>query len=73
MADLEESFYSFSGGYAAPFCGIKNFIDKIGIIPSPETSYPMGLIEAPLWEMLPAEISDSIISALKSFSRKIKG
>ncbi len=70
---LEESFYSFTRGYSAPFCSIRNFMDRKGSTPAPETSYPMGLTEAPLWEMLPPGIAESISASLKDFSGKIKG
>jgi len=73
VEELERSFYSFKGGYQAPFCGIENFMKRKGTIPAPETSYPMGLVEAPLWEMFPEEISGAMSAALKDFSRKIKG
>ncbi len=73
VENLEKSFYSFSGGFSAPFCSIQNFMDRKGSVPAPETSYPMGLKEASLWDMFPAEISTSISGALNDFSRKIKG
>ena len=38
-----------------------------------DTSYPLGLISAPLWELLPPEISRSIAQGLAVFSQKIKG
>ncbi len=73
METLERSFYSFAEGYSAPFCGIQNFMDRRGSTPAPETSYPMGLTEAPLWEMLPYPIAEAMSSALKDFSKKIRG
>ncbi|MBF0572748.1 MAG: hypothetical protein HQK69_03180, partial [Desulfamplus sp.] len=38
-----------------------------------ESSYPLGLKSAPLWELLPKEISVAIAEGLKEFSRKIRG
>ena len=73
VASLEETFYNYSAGYAAPFCSIKNFMeqkDQSGVV---ESSYPLGLKPAPLWEMLPKPISVSIQAGLLEFSRKIKG
>ncbi|MBU3984258.1 MAG: hypothetical protein KJ985_12505 [Proteobacteria bacterium] len=38
-----------------------------------QSSYPLGLMPAPLWNLLPQGISASIREGLKEFSRKIKG
>ncbi|MBF0301558.1 MAG: FAD-dependent monooxygenase [Desulfamplus sp.] len=91
LESIEHDFYRYSGGYAAPFCTIQDFIDKklrenrvqrsnagcdlnsCRSGNSTESSYPLGLKSAPLWELLPAEISSSIGEGLKNFSRKIRG
>lgn len=116
LASLEHSFYSYSGGYAAPFCTIQNFIDKRltlsrsksgnavkhehtfhegrskysknngepeidseevdrseHLFGSVESSYPLGLKSAPLWELFPSEVSIAIRRGLKEFSRKLRG
>jgi len=73
LENLEHSFYDFSGGYQAPFCTIAEFIS--GKVPEkiPETSYPLGLKPAPLWDMLPAQVTHSMREGLKDFKRKLKG
>ncbi len=53
MEKLENSFYKFSGGYKAPFCSIKDFISGKTSSSFVDTSYPLGIIQAPLWELLP--------------------
>ena len=73
LGSLEESFYRYSAGYNAPFCGIQDFIIERCHRRLPESSYPLGLKPAPLWDMLPAAVSNSIASGLKDFSRKIRG
>ncbi len=73
LGDLEESFFQYSGGYQAPCCGIKDFIYRKASSKNFESSYPLGLKPAALWEMLPAAVSDSIVDGLKDFSRKIRG
>ena len=73
LGNLEESFYNYSKGYMAPFCSIRDFIDKKIPKKTVATSYPMGLKPAALWELLPKEIGNSMREALKSFCRKIKG
>ena len=70
---LEERFHDYSGGFAAPFCSIQNFIDQKEQTDMVESSYPLGLKPAALWELLPAEISSSIREGLRDFSRKIQG
>ncbi len=70
---LEERFHQYSNGFAAPFCSIQNFIDQKEPTASVESSYPLGLKPAALWDLLPAEISSSIREGLRDFSRKIQG
>ncbi len=74
LENLEQAFYQYSNGYQVPFCGIQDFINKKE--PSQnaeETSYPLGLKPAPLWELLPNEVSNTMREALKGFGRKIRG
>ena len=73
LCTLEESFYQYSGGYQAPCCSIKDLIGRKTTSKNFESSYPLGLKPAPLWEMLPDAISDSIVEGLKDFSRRIRG
>jgi len=73
LENLEKKFYQFSDGFKAPFCTIQNFINKKGTNKICETSYPLGIESADLWNLLPSEISNSIAEGLKDFSKKIKG
>jgi hypothetical protein len=73
LENLERSFYKYSDGFKAPYCSIQDFINKKTPSQNTETSYPLGLIPAPLWELLPKEVSTSMRESLKEFSRKIKG
>jgi uncharacterized FAD-dependent dehydrogenase len=73
MENLESSFYNFSRGYKAPGCSIQDFINKKVISGEIHTSYPMGIIQAPLWELLPGEIENAMREGLKDFIRKMKG
>lgn len=70
---LEQNFHQFSKGYNAPAIRIQDFVSKKVSSKLPESSYPFDLISAPLWEMIPAEVSNSIRISLQEFSRKIKG
>ena len=73
LENLEASFFNFSGGYQAPFCSIMDFISSKEPVRIPETSYPLGLKPAPLWEMLPAQVTHAMREGLKDFNRKIRG
>jgi len=70
---LETEFYTYSKGYEAPYCSIKDFIMKRESPGTPDTSYPLGLKSAPLWELLPFAVQDSMREGLKDFARKMKG
>ena len=73
MESLENSFYTFSKGYKAPICSIRDFINKKPSNRKFHTSYPMGITQAPLWEMLPSEVENALRFGLRDFKRKIKG
>jgi hypothetical protein len=73
VESLERSFYNFSKGYKAPFCTIADFINQKGPSGIINSSFPLGLKPAPLWELLPAKISNAMREGLKDFSRKMKG
>lgn len=73
LEQMEHSFYKHSDSYQAPSCSISDFVNKRQPKSNSETSYPFGLIPAPLWEMLPEKVSNSMREGLKDFSRKMKG
>lgn len=69
----EQNFFELGEGYAAPFCSIRDFIKQRMPEEIPETSYPLGLKPAPLWNLLPREITKSIRRGLQDFSNKVRG
>ncbi len=73
LGSLERSFFDYSNGFAAPSCRITDFVERKTPGDVVESSYPLGLKPAPLWEMLPSQVSDAIAEGLKNFARKIKG
>jgi uncharacterized FAD-dependent dehydrogenase len=73
LEELEQTFYRFSGGYGAPACTIGDFLKGKLSSPLPKSSYPLGLLPAPLWEMLPPIIVSAMREGLKDFSRKLRG
>ena len=73
LETLEERFYTYSNGFQAPFCRIHDFINRKDPSEIVESSYPLGLKPAALWNLLPSPVSSSIREGLKDFSKKIKG
>ena len=73
LETLERNFYQYSDGFQAPFSSIQDFMKRKGPSKMVESSYPLGLKPASLWDLLPLQVSSSIREGLKDFSRKIKG
>jgi uncharacterized FAD-dependent dehydrogenase len=73
LGTLEQNFFHHGKGYQAPYCRIDDFIHCKEPRGDVQSSYPLGLTPAPLWNLLPQEISVSIREGLKEFCRKIKG
>jgi len=73
LGALEESFYDYSNGYQAPFCTIQDYIEKNTPSATVDSSYPLDLNPAALWDLLPGDVSGSIREGLKDFCRKVRG
>ncbi|MDA3780409.1 MAG: FAD-dependent monooxygenase [Bacteroidales bacterium] len=73
VENLEKKFYNFTNSFKIPYCSIQNFINEKGSSNNKDSSYPLGIQSAPLWEMLPKEISTSIREGLINFNKKIRG
>lgn len=70
---LEEKFFQFANGYSAPAISIPDFLKQRNKNTALESSYPLGLTAAPLWELLPKPIVTSMQAGLSDFIRKMKG
>ncbi|HYQ57359.1 MAG TPA: FAD-dependent monooxygenase [Draconibacterium sp.] len=73
LQKLEQSFYQFAEGYAAPACSINDFLKQKQKGSQFETSYPLGLKPAPLWDLLPKPVVKSMQIGLQDFIRKMLG
>lgn len=73
VEQLEQSFYNATNSYKAVACSISDFINEKESTALFPTSYPLGLVSAPIWEMFPASISNGLRTGLVDFSRKING
>lgn len=72
LEKLEKSFFTAAKGYQAPCCSITDFLEGKLRSTQPESSYPLGVLPAPLWEMIPASVVRAMRSGLKDFCRKMK-
>jgi hypothetical protein len=70
---LEGRFFQITGSYQAPACTIDEFISGKGRASKMESSYPLGLVNAPLWELLPAGVAESMRAGLIDFTNKMRG
>jgi uncharacterized FAD-dependent dehydrogenase len=73
LENLEHSFYAFTNSYQAPFCTIRDFINGKEPAKIPETSYPLGLKPAPLWNMVPEIVTHALREGLKDFEHRLRG
>lgn len=73
VESLERKFYEYSDGYKAPFCSIQNFIQRKESKGISDSSYPLGLSPAPLWDLLPLMVSKAMQEGLMDFNRKMNG
>ncbi|MFC1467345.1 NAD(P)/FAD-dependent oxidoreductase [Verrucomicrobiota bacterium] len=73
LETLERSFFDFAKGYRAPACTIQDFMSGKANGAPGESSHPIGLIEAPLWDLLPGTVAGAMQDGLHRFSRMIKG
>ncbi len=73
LEDLERSFYNYAPDYRAPFSSVKDFLSGKDSGRAAESSYPLGLLAAPLWELLPGRVVAALRNGLSDFNRKLKG
>jgi uncharacterized protein len=73
LEHLEQEFYRVADGYAAPSCSIKDFIDSSLRETNMKSSYPRGLMSAPLWDLLPGRVVPALRAALREFAARMKG
>lgn len=73
LQELEERFYQVTVNYSAPACSIQSFLKQKICTEKLESSYPLGLVSAPLWELLPKPVASSMQAGLTDFIRKMRG
>jgi uncharacterized FAD-dependent dehydrogenase len=73
MDELEGSFFAFSNSYMIPANMAADYIQKNESKFLSNSSYPLGLKSAPLFNLIPKMVSQAITDGLKDFSRKLHG
>ncbi len=73
LEGLEERFFRYAEGFAAPCCPIEDFLLERDSGRTCTSSYPLGVKPAPLWELLPPPVSDALRQGLRDFGKKIRG
>jgi uncharacterized FAD-dependent dehydrogenase len=73
LKNLEKKFYQFSNSYEAPASSISDFLKQRSKNNNLDSSFPLGLKPAPLWELLPKPVVQSMQIGLRDFIRKMKG
>jgi len=73
MDRLEEKFYRFADGYVIPANRASDYIRRAVSKKTGNSSYPLGMQAAPLFDMVPKQISQALSQGILDFGRKIKG
>jgi len=73
VLSLERKFYDYTNSYKAPAVSVKDFLRFKTTSTFGPTSYPFDLVTAEFRELFPKEVTNSMMYALKDFTRKIKG
>jgi hypothetical protein len=73
MDELEGSFFTISNSYMIPANMAADYIKKSESKLLSNSSYPLGLQSAPLFNLIPKMVSEAITDGIKDFSRKLHG
>ncbi len=73
MDKLEASFFAFSDSYAIPANMATDYIRGKESKLLSDSSYPLGLKSAPLFNLIPAVVYQALRDGIKDFSRKLHG
>ena len=73
MDELEGSFFALSNSYNIPANMAADYMQKRESKAIGNSSYPLGLQSAPLYNLIPKMVSQAIIDGITDFSRKLHG
>jgi hypothetical protein len=73
LQPLEHRFYETAPDQRAPACSIQQFLEETSPAPPAQTSHPIGLTAAPLWNMLPEPVTRALQNGLRTFARHLRG
>jgi hypothetical protein len=70
---LEASFFAYSNSYTIPANMAADYIQKRESKTIADSSYPLGMQSAPLFNLVPKMVSTALRDGLQAFSRKVHG
>ncbi|MDP2722007.1 MAG: FAD-dependent oxidoreductase [Bacteroidales bacterium] len=73
MDQLEERYYRFNNGYVIPTTRAVDYMKKKESKEAGRSSYSLGMLAAPLFNMIPSFVSNALAEGLADFSRKLAG
>jgi len=73
MEELEGNFFAFSNNYTLPANMAADYMQKRESKHLSNSSYPLGLQSAPLYNLVPKMVSQAIMDGIRDFSRKVHG
>ncbi|MFA5419056.1 MAG: FAD-dependent oxidoreductase, partial [Bacteroidales bacterium] len=73
MDQLEERYYRFNNGYVIPTTRAVDYMKKKESKGAGHSSYSLGMLAAPLFNMVPSFVSNALAEGLADFSRKLAG
>ncbi|MDA3824046.1 MAG: NAD(P)/FAD-dependent oxidoreductase, partial [Bacteroidales bacterium] len=73
MDELEGKFFAYSNGYTLPANMAADYMQKRESRKLSESSYPLGVKSAPLFNMIPEMVRQALREGLTDFSRKLYG
>jgi len=69
----ERAYQAGGGGFVAPSSSVQSFVAKRSELAPGRSAYPRGLTPAPLAELFPEAISESLRQAVGRFSKMMRG
>ena len=70
---LESSFFAYSNSYTIPANMAADYIQKRESKTIANSSYPLGMQSAPLFNLIPKMVSQALRDGLQDFARKVHG
>ncbi len=73
MDKLEERFFEFQNGYTLPAINALDYLKQQSSGDLCRSSYPLGLKQAPLYDMIPSFVAGALAEGIFQFNKKLHG